>query len=118
AADDSGGKQMQREAPAAELDGVAGVVGAVVPGDHVEAVPEQLHDLALAFVAPLSAHDGQDLHVVSPRAGEQERRLAYVSPLAPQRPHGPSRSPSDERGKSAPCPLSPRITVSSRGTAA
>ena len=54
---------MQREAPRAELDGVPGVVAPVIPRDDVETVGEQVHDLAFALVAPLSAQHGQDLHV-------------------------------------------------------
>ena len=53
--------------PVAELDGVAGVVAAVVAGDDVEAVGEQVDDLALALVAPLSAQNGHDFHGSTPR---------------------------------------------------
>ena len=46
----------------AELDGVPGVVAAVVAGDDVEAVGQQVDDLALAFVAPLPAEHRDDSH--------------------------------------------------------
>ena len=49
-------------------DGVAGVVAALVAGDDVEPLGEQVDDLALPLVAPLGAdHDGAGHHA-SPRA--------------------------------------------------
>ena len=58
------GSRCSAKRRVAELDGVSGVVASVVARDDVETVGEQVHDLALALVAPLSAQDGQDLHVV------------------------------------------------------
>ena len=60
-AHDARGQQVQREVPVAELDGVAGVVAAVVARDDVESVGEKVDDLALALVAPLPAQDRQRL---------------------------------------------------------
>jgi hypothetical protein len=48
--------------PVRELDGVSGVVAAVVPGDDLEAVGEEVDDLPLALVAPLAAQDRRDFH--------------------------------------------------------
>ena len=42
----------------AELDGVAGVVAALVAGHEVEGRGDQVDDLPLPFVAPLAADDG------------------------------------------------------------
>ena len=57
--EDAGRDQMEDEALLAHLDGVAGVVAAVVAGHDLDLLREQVHDLALAFVAPLGAdhHD-------------------------------------------------------------
>ena len=44
-----------------DVDGVAGVVAALVAGDDVEARREQIDDLALAFVAPLRA-EHREIH--------------------------------------------------------
>jgi hypothetical protein len=63
ASHDAGGQEVEREMPVAELHGVPGVVPAVVARDDVEASGEKIHDLPLAFVSPLSAEDGRDLHV-------------------------------------------------------
>ena len=62
APDDPGRQQVEREVPVAELDGVTGVVTAVIAGDHVESVGEQVDDLSLTLVAPLPAQNGQSLH--------------------------------------------------------
>ena len=67
AADDSRREQVEREVLVAELDGVAGVVAAVIARHDVEAVRQEVDELALALVSPLPAQDGQDLHVRSPR---------------------------------------------------
>ena len=64
AANDAGGQKVEREVAIGEFDGVAGVVPAVVAGDDVEPVGEEIDDLPLALVAPLSAEHGQDLHGV------------------------------------------------------
>ena len=51
--------ETQREVLVAELHGVAGVVAALVAGDEVERRGDEIDDLALAFVAPLAADDGE-----------------------------------------------------------
>src|SRR5262245_62216447 len=43
--------------PAADDDGVAGVVAALVASDNVEMWRQQVNDLALPFVSPLRADD-------------------------------------------------------------
>ena len=45
-----------------ELDGMSGVVAAVVPGDDLEPVREKVHDLPFSLVAILSAQDRRDFH--------------------------------------------------------
>ncbi len=59
-ADDAGMQNAGRDQPEDELrpvdvDGVAGVVAALIPRDDVEARRQQIDDLAFAFVAPLRA---------------------------------------------------------------
>ena len=61
-ADDSGGQQVQREVAVTELDGMSGVVAAVVPGDDLEPVREKVHDLPFSLVAILAAQDRRDFH--------------------------------------------------------
>ncbi len=67
-----------------ELDGVAGIVAAVVARHDVEAVREQVDELPFALVSPLPAQDGQDLHALlsscSNRSpAEKQRRLTESS---------------------------------------
>jgi hypothetical protein len=57
------GDQAQHELLAVHVDGVAGVVAAVVAGDHLDLLGEEVHDLAFAFVAPLGARDHDVGHV-------------------------------------------------------
>ena len=54
---DSGGQQVQHKGLVADLDGVTGVVTALVAGNDIEPLPEQIDDLALTFIAPLGADD-------------------------------------------------------------
>ncbi len=65
-AHDPGRQEVQGEVAVAELDRVPGVVPAVVAGDDVEAAGQKIHDLPLAFVAPLSAEDCRHFHVAMP----------------------------------------------------
>ena len=58
--DDAGGDEVQRVRLVADFDGVAGVVTALVARDHVEALGQEVNDLALALVAPLRADDYDD----------------------------------------------------------
>ena len=70
-ADDAGDARMQdarRDEPqdelrAVDVDGMPGVVPALVAGDDVETRRQQIDDLALAFIAPLSAEHAQ-IHIV------------------------------------------------------
>ena len=62
--EDAGRYQPQDELRPAEVDGVAGVVTALIPRDDVEMWREQIDDLALAFVAPLGAQDREVHNVV------------------------------------------------------
>jgi hypothetical protein len=57
-ADDARRKEMKREVAVLELDGMAGVVAAVIARDDIESIREQIDDLAFAFVAPLAAQHG------------------------------------------------------------
>ena len=65
---DARGNQVEHELLAADVDGVAGVVAALVAADDREVRGQQIDDLALAFVAPLGAQHG-DVHVTAIRAG-------------------------------------------------
>ncbi len=49
--------QPQDELRAVDVDGVAGVVSALVPRDDREMRRQQIDDLALAFIAPLRAEN-------------------------------------------------------------
>ena len=80
-AHDSGGKEMEREVTVGELDGVAGVVSAVVAGDDVEAIGEEIDDFSLSLVTPLPSEDGRDFHgtesyQLSAIGYEPDRRLS------------------------------------------
>ena len=44
-------------------DGMAGVVAALEPDDHVRLLRQEVGDLSFAFVAPLRADDGGHGHV-------------------------------------------------------
>jgi orotidine-5'-phosphate decarboxylase len=46
---------------------VAGVVAALVPGDHVRPLGQEVDDLALALVPPLGADDHRQRHQVRPK---------------------------------------------------
>jgi len=56
--------QTQHEFPVADQDGMAGVVTALVADDKVEPVGKQVHQLALSFVAPLSAENDNIAHLL------------------------------------------------------
>src|SRR2546423_14549724 len=58
--DDAGRDEMQCVRLVADFDGVAGVVTALVARDHVEALGQEVNDLALALIAPLRADDYDD----------------------------------------------------------
>ena len=60
---DAGGDEVQHELLPGDDHGVAGVVPAVVAGHHLDPRREQVHDLPLAFVAPLGAGDHDVGHV-------------------------------------------------------
>ena len=45
---------MEHERLITDLNGMAGIVTTLVAGDYVEALGEQINDLAFAFVSPLS----------------------------------------------------------------
>ncbi len=55
---DSRGDEPKREVLVAELDGVPGIVSALVAPDEIEGGGDQIDDFPLALVAPLAAdHD-------------------------------------------------------------
>ena len=58
----SAGDQLQDETVSVEDDGVAGVVAARASRDVIERRGKVVHDLALAFIAPLRAHYHDRLH--------------------------------------------------------
>ncbi len=58
---DAGGNQRQDRLGAVDDEGVARVVAALETRDRADPLGEQVHDLALAFVAPLGADDDEIL---------------------------------------------------------
>ena len=54
---------MQDERLVSNLNRVAGVMAALITDDDVEALREQIDNLALTFIAPLGADDS-DNHVL------------------------------------------------------
>ena len=61
--EDSRRDEVQLERAVLVHDGVAGVVPALVPDDHVRLLRQEVSDLALALVAPLGSDDGGHRHV-------------------------------------------------------
>ena len=59
---DAGGQKRELVDLAADHEGVAGIVPALEAHDHVGLLGEPVDDLALAFVAPLGAHDDHVRH--------------------------------------------------------
>ncbi len=67
-AQDPGGNERQHGLPAADHQGVAGVVPALEARHRGGALGEQVDDLALAFIAPLGADDDDEsAHACLPR---------------------------------------------------
>jgi hypothetical protein len=52
---DAGGDEVQNEFIRTHDDRVARVVSALVPGDNVRTLGQQIYDLSLAFITPLGA---------------------------------------------------------------
>ena len=65
--EDAGGNQPQLVGLLADHQRVPGVVAALVAGDHVGPLGQQVDDLALALVAPLRADDDGQRHQLRPR---------------------------------------------------
>ena len=61
---DPGWDQVELPVHAFAHDGVAGVVAALEADHHIRLLGKEVDDLALAFVAPLGAHDHDAGHVV------------------------------------------------------
>ena len=57
-AQDAGGDQVQDELAALVLNGVAGVVAALIAGNNVIILTEQVDHAAFALVAPVDTGDG------------------------------------------------------------
>ena len=74
---DPGGDEVQHELLPRDDHGVAGVVAAVVARHHLDPRRQQVHDLPLAFVAPLGAGDHDVGHV--PRVRVWRSRSGYSS---------------------------------------
>ena len=73
------GNQLEDELLLADIDGVAGVVAALVARDDVEPVREQVDDLALAFVAPLRAQHDHITHSPPPALAHTSAKTAKDS---------------------------------------
>src|SRR5712692_11225542 len=74
---DSGRQQMQHERSVADLDRMPGVVAALVADYDVEALGEQIDNLALAFIAPLGADDRDDHNQ---KSGVRDQKSASTKP--------------------------------------
>ena len=61
--EDAARHEMELEGALPVDDGMAGVVAALEPDDHVRLLREEVSDLAFALVAPLSTDDGRHRHV-------------------------------------------------------
>jgi hypothetical protein len=59
---DAGGQERELVDLVADHEGMAGIVTALEPHDHVRLFGQPIDDLALAFVAPLGAHDNHVRH--------------------------------------------------------
>ena len=77
--EDAGRDEVKGEVAVGELDGVAGVVAAVEADDVGEGRTEQIHDLPLALVTPLTPddHDVRHHRSLRPRA---DRSLYQIDP--------------------------------------
>ena len=60
---------MKREGALIVDDGVPGIVTALEADDHFRVLGESVNNLALAFVAPLGAKDGDGAHDSHLRGG-------------------------------------------------
>ena len=85
AAHDPDRQQRQFVGLVADDQRVAGIVAALEADDHVGAAREPVDDLALAFVAPLGADDGDITHVDS-LLGGRPARLLGAETCASKRP--------------------------------
>ena len=89
---DAGRDQMQDELLAVHVDGVPGVVSALIARDDRKLRRQQIDDLALAFVTPLRAKN-HDVHrfryFMRRRQGLHDGSSRYVSGvLTPVMPNG------------------------------
>jgi hypothetical protein len=62
AVQDTGGDQVKDHLAAVDIDGVAGVMPPLIAGHDIEGLGEQIRDLALAFIPPLHADNGDIAH--------------------------------------------------------
>jgi hypothetical protein len=76
--EDAARQQVELERLVAVHDGVPGVIAALVARDDLEALGEQVDDLALPLVAPLGADDDRSAHLRPLRA--PGRRTSSGSP--------------------------------------
>ncbi len=67
-AQNAAGDQLQYEFLAADEDGMAGIVAALIASHGIKLFREQVDDFALAFVAPLRSENYQITHVFTGRA--------------------------------------------------
>ena len=63
---------MKYERLLADLNGVAGIMAALIPRDDIEVLGKQINNLAFAFIAPLGTDDYDDF-------GHRENQWAVVS---------------------------------------
>ena len=59
--------ELQREGLAVDHQGVAGIVAALIPDDHLHLFGEEVGEFALSLVAPLGADDHGGGHARLPR---------------------------------------------------
>ena len=106
----AGGHQMQDGLLVADDERVAGIVAALVAHDDVGVLGEDVDDLALAFVAPLSA-DTDDRWHAAPHSARLRRR---VSSALTARALSPTTMLGSVRSRSSTCARDALVDVDQR----
>ena len=76
--EDAGGNEMENEMLPVHHDGVPGVGAPLVADDHIRPASEKVHDLPLAFIAPLAADNRENAHGTSPRVPTSDTNSAML----------------------------------------
>ena len=81
--EDSTGHQLESERDAIDHQGVAGVVAALVADDQLHLLGDEVGDLPLALIAPLSADDDGRRHGVTPSISREPSRETLLAGRGP-----------------------------------